>query len=230
MTGTVENLVERFSSMQVGIHAAGALSIMLLYLTGFPVSFPDQLGWIPKILFGYSTTMLIHHIAGIMLLLVAVVLVIFYGLRAVVAQDPFIRNVLPSLKDIGDIITDIKYTFGLADKPPSYRKFSWLEKIDIYSVVVTDGIILGITGLIMLMPYVFMKIIPIQLFTSIRYIHAGFAIVSITGILFHIYVAHLSPAHFPMDRCIFSGELPLEEAEEVYPEWVSELKDEGALT
>lgn len=227
MANAAEKFIERFSRVQVAVHFTGAFSILILYITGFPISFPEQLGWIPKILFGYPTIMFIHRVAGIALLLVALITIVYHVLNAIFLREPFLRHVLPSKKDLTDIIMDIKYAFGRGDGKPQYGKYDWMEKIDIYSVIIIDGIILGITGLVLMMPFLFMKIIPIHLMPSIVSIHAGFAIISVVGILFHFYMAHFSPEHFPLDCTIFSGEISLEEAEEKYPEWVEEIREEG---
>lgn len=230
MTNSAEKFIERFSRVQVAVHLTGALSILILYITGFPISFPEQLGWIPKILFGFSTTMFIHRVAGIVLLLAVLITIIYHTLNAIFIREPFLRHILPTRKDFSDIIRDIKYTFGLGDEKPQYEKYSWIEKIDIFSVILIDGVILGLSGLVLMMPFLFMKILPIQLMLSVKGIHAGFAIISVVGILFHFYMAHLSPEHFPINCSIFSGEISSEEAEEKYPGWIKEMKDEGVVT
>jgi len=229
MAGAAEKFIERFSRIQVAVHITGALSILILYITGFPISFPEQLGWIPKILFGFPITMFIHRVAGVILLLTALITIIYHTLNAIFIREHFLRHVLPAKKDFSDIIADIKYTFGIGEEKPKYGKYSWMEKIDVYSVIFIDGIILGISGVILMMPFLFMKIIPIHLMLSFKSIHAGFAIISVVGILFHFYMAHLSPEHFPIDCVIFNGEMSIKEAEETHPEWVREIKDEGVV-
>jgi len=42
--------IRRFSRSQIAIHAIAALSILVLYITGLPITFPDQVGWIPALL------------------------------------------------------------------------------------------------------------------------------------------------------------------------------------
>lgn len=227
MTSMAEKLIERFSRIQVAVHFTGALSILILYITGFPMTFPEQLGWIPNILMGYSVTMFIHRVAGIVLLLVALIVIIYYILNTVFIHESFFKNILPTRKDFSDILLDVKYAFGVGDLKPQYGKYDWVEKLDVFSVIIIDVVVLGISGLIMMMPYLFVKMIPVQMMLSIGSIHAGFAVISVVGILFHIYIAHISPEHFPMNRAIFSGEVSLKEAKENHPEWINETREEG---
>jgi formate dehydrogenase subunit gamma len=215
--------VTRFSKFQIGVHAVGALSILLLYFTGFPISFPVALWWIPAAL-GYPLMMLIHRIAGATLVVVALILIIYHVLNAVFIRERFLRYVLPTQKDVIDAIYDVAYTFRLSDKKPRYDKRSWLEKFDLYTIAIIDGLLMCTTGILLWMPYLAMKIMPAPYLLAVTSVHAAFAVLSIAGVLLHFYLAHLSPEFFPLNRSMFSGEIPREEAEKKYGVWLDEIE------
>jgi hypothetical protein len=48
----------------------------------------------------------------------------------------------------------------------------------------------------------------------------------VVGILFHFYMAHLSPEHFPMDCVIFNREMSIKEGD---ISRIREIKDEGVV-
>lgn len=116
--------IRRFSRSQIAIHAIAAFSILVLYITGLPITFPDQVGWIPALLGGYPVTMFIHRIAAAGFIITGVYLVVYHGLYDVFIGGSFFTDVWPGIKDIKDAVNDTKHILRLSsDKPPRYGKY-----------------------------------------------------------------------------------------------------------
>lgn len=218
--------IRKFSTSQIAIHAVAALSILTLYITGLPITFPNQLGWIPALLGGFPVTMTIHRIAALGFVVSGVYIVVYHGLFDAFIGRSVFTDIWPKLKDITDAVNDALLIMGVPmDKTqiPQYGKYSWIAKAEYWSFF-SEAIIFLITGSILWFSFQAMAFMPPQYLLTARYIHAGFAVISICGIAFHSYMVHFNPESFRIDRCIFTGTIPEEEARERYPSWYEEVK------
>lgn len=215
--------IRRFSKSQIAIHALGAFSILTLYITGLPVTFPDQLGWIPALLGGYAVTMTIHRIAAAGFVAAAVYNVVYHGLFDAFIGRSVFTKVFPGIRDFRDAIKDALLVLKISVEKPRYEKYSWIAKAEYWSFF-CEAIVFLITGTILWFPFPAMAFMPPQYLLAARYIHAGFAVISVCGVAFHSYMVHFNPENFRLDRCIFNGRIPEEEVRERYPLWYEEVK------
>ncbi|MBU4492338.1 MAG: cytochrome b/b6 domain-containing protein [Euryarchaeota archaeon] len=218
--------IKRFSISQIAVHAVAAASILLLYFTGLPMTFPEQLGWIPAILGGYEVTMFIHRIAAFCLIVSGIYFVIHYLLNGILVRKSLSTGIFPKIQDVWDAINDTLRLFRLPlgkDQIPKFGKYTWIAKFEFWSIFFEGGIFI-ITGIILWFPFQFMAVMPKDYIAAAKIIHAGFAIISICGVSFHSYMVHFNPARFRIDRSVFSGEMPEEEAKEMHPKWYEEIK------
>ena len=220
--------IRRFSKSQVAIHALAAFSILILYVTGLPITFPQQLGWIPALMGGYPVAMLIHRIAASGFIIAGVYLVIYHGLYDVFIGRSFFTDVWPRIKDIEDAVNDVKHILRIAASPPRYAKYSWIAKAEFWSFF-SEAVIFLITGSILWFSWQAMAFMPPQYLLTARYIHAAFAVVSVCGVAFHSYMVHFNPEKFSIDRCIFTGTMSEDEVKEKYPQWHEELTRDGKI-
>ena len=226
-----KKMVQRFSESQIAAHGICALSIMALYITGIPLLFPNELGWIPSLI-GLAKTMFIHRLAGIGLIGAAVYYLIYIALYWINIDPRSVKNVIPGIHDITDAVKDMLYAVGASDKKPVYRKYNWLEKIDIFSVAVFDAVIMGITGIVIWMPWLSLSVMSKSTILLLKTVHGSFAILSLCGILLHFYIVHLTPSRFPMDHSMFTGKMDAHEAQHEYKLWydeMSEISDMGEI-
>jgi len=218
--------IERFTSNQIIVHFVAAISLMILYITGIPQLYPEHLGWILDLI-GLSKAMFIHRLAGFGLVSVAVYYLIYSIFSVVInGREYFNKIIFPTSADIIDYVNDNLSILGMQQQRIDYDKYSWLEKGLIWSVILVDCIIMGITGIILFAPWSFASILPLSYLLTIRLIHASFAILSLCIILPHFYIVHLSPFKFPMSNSMFTGTIYEEEAREEYPKWYREITGE----
>ncbi len=218
--------IVRFTSNQIIVHFVAAISLMILYITGIPQLYPEHLGWILDLI-GLSKAMFIHRLAGFGLVSVAVYYLIYSIFSVVISgREYFSKIIFPTSADIIDYVNDNLSILGMQQQRIDYDKYSWLEKGLIWSVILVDCIIMGITGIILFAPWSFASILPLSYLLTIRLIHASFAILSLCIILPHFYIVHLSPFKFPMSNSMFTGTISEEEAREEYPKWYREITGE----
>jgi formate dehydrogenase subunit gamma len=218
--------IRRFSVVQIVTHALAALSILLLYLTGLPITFPDQLSWIPSLLGGYEVTMTIHRIAAVGFVTAGVYMVVYHGLFDIFIGRSFLTDVWPRSGDIKDAFNDALHVLKVPlDKTqiPVYGKYSWIAKAEFWSFF-SEAVIFLITGFILWFPWQSMTFMPPQYLITARYLHAGFAVISVCGVAFHSYMVHVNPENFQIDRCIFNGYMQEEEVRDRYPLWYEKVK------
>ena len=219
--------IERFTSNQIIVHFIAALSLLILYFTGIPQLYPEHLGWIMDLI-GLSKAMFIHRLAGFGLVSVAVYYLIYSIFSVVITGKEYYSKILfPTSADVIDYVNDNLSILGMHQQRIDYDKYSWLEKGLIWSVIIVDCIIMGITGIILFAPWSFASILPLPYLMTIRLVHASFAILSLCVILPHFYIVHLSQFKFPMSNSIFTGTISEEEAREEYPKWYREVTGEN---
>jgi formate dehydrogenase subunit gamma len=218
--------IERFTSNQIIVHFIAALSLLVLYITGIPQLYPEHLGWILDLV-GLSKAMFIHRLAGFGLVSVAVYYLIYSIFSVIINGREYYSKILfPTSADIIDYVNDNLSILGMQQQRIDYDKYSWLEKGLIWSVIIVDCIIMGITGIILFAPWSFASILPLSYLMTIRLVHASFAILSLCVILPHFYLVHLSQFKFPMSKSMFTGTISEEEAREEYPKWYREVTGE----
>ena len=226
MVITLNEHIERFSTNQVIIHFILALSIMILYITGIPRLYPEHLGWISNLI-GLSKSLFIHRLAAIALISTSIYYLIYSILYWNIKNKKYFNQIIfPNSKDIFDFINDNLSILGLKHVRINYAKYSWLEKGLIWSVIIVDVIILGITGIVLWVPWLFAPYFTMSHFTTINIIHGSFAILSLCVIIPHFYKVHLTPFKFPMDYSMFTGVIRKEVAQEDYPYWYEEISGE----
>lgn len=218
--------IRRFSSSQVAVHAVAAFSILTLYITGLPITFPGQLGWIPALIGGYPVAMTIHRIAAVGFVISGVYIVVFHAFYDIFVGKSVFTQVFPKFSDIKDALNDTLLILKVPlekSQMPQYGKYSWIAKAEYWSFF-TEAIIFLITGSILWFSWQSLAFMPPQYLLTARYIHAGFAVISVCGIAFHSYMVHFNPENFRLDRCIFTGRISEAEAKERYPLWYEEAK------
>ncbi|OUJ19447.1 Formate dehydrogenase cytochrome b556 subunit [Methanonatronarchaeum thermophilum] len=211
--------LKRFSPKQVYVHFLYAVSVLVLYVTGLPIFFPDQLGWILTIMGGAEVTMVIHRIAAVVMAFSVIYFLIYAAIATIIYDKGILKRVLPTPTDIKDLMLDVKYAFGLSGKKPRLPKYGYLEKTEVW-IIGVEAVIFIVTGLVLWFPTLFLEFMSLQTVLAFRYIHGAFAVLSLAGFLFHFMNVHMHPEKYPIEMSIFSGDMEKQEAQEEHPKWV----------
>ena len=227
MPKTAGPQVERFSFAQRSEHFLLLILFNLLALTGLPQKYSttDWAERLVRLMGGIETTRLIHRTAAVCLIAMG----IWHLVDIIVTRRRPVRrhDMKIGLKDILDLIGDIKFLAGMTRERPRFGRFDYRQKFE-YWAVLWGTVLMGVTGFIMWFPEVFTRWFPGIIVPASRVAHGGEALLAIFAvILWHFYNAHFRPDIFPMDPAMFSGKIPVERLQHEHPLEYEELRKLG---
>ncbi|MCC6443986.1 MAG: cytochrome b/b6 domain-containing protein [Armatimonadetes bacterium] len=205
-------------------HLLMFVSFFMLALTGFLLYLPeDMVKWLgphPDRVFWLRGT--IHRGAALMLIAVSI-----YHIIWVIAnrrgREQF-RAMLPSLKDVTDVLGMFRYYLFGGEKP-KFGRYGYKEKAE-YWALVWGTFIMSLTGFILWWE----EISPILAIQLSRLVHRYEAILAVLAIVvWHFYLVHWRPGAFPMSRIWIDGKITEEEMREEHElEYEAIMKKEEA--
>jgi cytochrome b subunit of formate dehydrogenase len=135
---------------------------------------------------------------------------------------------IPSLKDLQDLIHDIKYFLGQERYRPKMEKFMYKQKLH-YLAIIWGTFVLITAGSSLLFPETMAKVWPNPAFFQdlARLMHADEAIMAVTVIVFwHWSNVHLVPGRFPLQWTFLTGRISREhQIEEHFLEYLRNLDE-----
>ena len=197
---------KRFTFNQLIQHWVMIATFMILVVTGMAVKFPDS-WWSPVIINlvgGFEMRTQIHHTAGIVMVILGIYHIIYHVF--VDKESLLERRIWPTLKDAQDFWKTILFYFG-KEEQPKYGRYSWKEKFDYWGAF-WGMVMLCVTGLIMMFPFVAMRYIPYAYVHLATIIHTDEALLATLFIfIVHWWNVHYSPEVFPMSKAWLTGNL-----------------------
>lgn len=233
--------LERFTPNQRVQHWLLVIFFALLALTGFPMKFADE-PWARAVVAGFgglSVARLVHHWAGIALVLGFVyhVLYVLYTLRLKAVQGGTgglmgwfqAARRLPMFIWFDDLMKMnelMMYLLFLRKEPPSFHRFSIKEKFE-YIGVAWGTTLLGITGAMLWGEQFFSHLVSGRIFNIALIMHTYEAFLAIihVGIL-HIINVIFQPNVFPLSLATITGSTPAMELAHGHSEQVEEVARE----
>jgi len=196
-------------------HLVGAISIMLLALTGLTVLFSGS-AWAPvvmKLLGGPVSAGILHRIGAIGFMAVFFIHLIYFvyhiGRNWRTFQWFGPNSLIPNWNDLKDAIAMFRWFFGLA-KRPVLEHFTYWEKFD-YWAPFWGMTIIGVSGMMMWFPAVTASVLPGWVFNVAAIVHGEEAILAVVFLFtVHFFNNHFRPDKFPLDTSMFTGRVPLE--------------------
>ena len=207
-------------------HGTLLISFTILVLTGFALRFPDA--WWVVFLRNLSPAMfeirsIVHRIAGVVLLGIS-----FYHLYYILfvpRGKQLIRDLLPEMKDITDLIDLIKYNLGLSDVKPLFKRFSYIEKAE-YWALIWGTVIMGATGIILWFDNTFLGLLTKTGWDAARAIHYYEAwLATLAIIVWHLYFVIFNPDVYPLNVAFWKGTLTETEMHHEHPLELEEIKE-----
>ncbi len=200
--------VRRMTPNEVGQHLLLAVSFSVLVITGFALRFHDA--WWARLLFAYDGGFhirgLVHRIAGSLMTLGA-----FWHLFYVMATArgrAFVRDMLPRPEDATQAFQRMGFNLGLVDKPPVFRRFSYVEKAE-YWALIWGTVVMVVTGASLwfdnqiagFVPWWYMDVVHV-----VHYYEAWLAFLAI--LVWHMYGVIFNPEVYPGNPAWVSGKMP----------------------
>ena len=201
--GKNERSFIRLTKSQRIQHAILFISTGLLILTGFMLLGErwviDMFGSAGDTIFYWRG--IIHRIAG-----VAVTAVCLYHLVYIVVTKEgrsWIRDMLPRMSDATFATQNVKYMLGFRKERPKMDRFTYLEKLEYFSVYFGMLIVI-ITGIMMWAEYLWPKF----WLDIADAFHLGEATLAALAIIIgHIFTVHYNPHVYPMNKAFIDGKI-----------------------
>jgi formate dehydrogenase subunit gamma len=241
--------LHRYSSHIVIQHILVSSTFIVLAATGLSLLFADTF-WAPyvtKLFGGADLARYIHRVAAAIMIFAAVyhILTIVAGTIQKILRKEFDyrRTQIPRLKDLHDLIHDIKYFLGIEPFRPKMEKFCYKQKLH-YLAIIWGTTVLVTAGLALLYPDVVSKTIPEAIFKIspgaatggafpsffqdlARLMHADEAVMALVVIaLWHLANVHIVPGRFPFQWTFLTGKITREhQIEEHFLEYIRNLEE-----
>ncbi len=220
-----ERMIERLSVTQRFAHFVITTSIIMLLLTGLPITFGEQMRWFMNVFGGPDISMLLHRIAAFALILTSIYYGTYYVLSVINGKSS-VRAIFFGLGDIKDAFQDIEFSFNRSDEEPRHGKYNWIMKVSLIWTVFEIFVFI-VTGLILWFPWYFLEIWPRNYMVAVATIHGMFGIMALLHFTSHYAATHFQPGKFPINRVIFAGKITEEEAKSEFPAWYDEINKEA---
>ena len=197
----------RFKTSQRIEHIVLMVTFILLAVTGLAQKFYTA-GWAEWLILhmgGISVTRLIHRIfAGVFTL--SILYHFAYLFRAVFIKHSKL-TMMPTVRDLRDVVNELRYSFGLADRPPRFGRFDYRQKFEYWGIIF-GGLIIIISGAILMFPTAVTLVLPGQVVPAAKEFHGNEATLAVIVIvIWHLYDVMFRPGIFPADTTIFTGKL-----------------------
>jgi cytochrome b subunit of formate dehydrogenase len=229
-----ERYYSRFSLGQRYLHGFLALTFLGLAMTGLTLRFSNTV-WastLARAVGGYGTVLFFHLFNAVVLTIAFLIHVANVVYRIIARKEYSLlwgpSSMVPNLKDLQDVIAQLKW-FVFRGPKPKFGRYAYWEKVDYWGVFWGMAII-GFSGYAMWFAPFFGKFLPGWCLNVALLIHGEEAILAV-GFIFtvHFFNTHLRPESFPMDLVIFTGRVTEEELKHRHPEEYRKLVETGGL-
>ncbi|MFH1651871.1 MAG: cytochrome b/b6 domain-containing protein [Chloroflexota bacterium] len=221
----------RFSVSQRIEHIVLMITFIVLSVTGLAQRFSTA-GWGEWVILslgGIEYTRLIHRAFGAVFTLSAV-----YHIGTFIYSF-FIRHrkmtMVPTFRDFQDVVSSLRYAFGLAEKHPQFGRFDYRQKFEYWGLII-GGTVIMVTGFFLAFPVAVTRFLPGEFVAAAVEFHGYEATLAVLVIvIWHLYDVIFRPGVFPADTTIFTGKISREKMMEEHPleyaELVGEKTDEA---
>lgn len=226
----VEESVERLTLNQRLQHMLLFTCTILLIITGLPIKFHEArlAEFIISCLGGPAVTRLIHRIGAVGLTIVGV-----YHLWYCLAFEEGRKNfglLIPSKRDLRDILQQIKYYLGFQKERPMFGRFSYVEKFDYWAVYWGMVVMIGSGYVLWFMEQTINQFGKVS-YDIAREAHSDEGLLATLAIIiWHFYNVHFNPKKFPGSLTWWHGRISIEEFREEHPleyeEWLLAQKED----
>ena len=199
-------------------------SFPVLVVTGFALKFPETWWARPLLIWegSFAFRGLVHRVAGVLLLGALGYHVIH--LLLVRRDRAILPRMLPGIDDLRALLRMFAYNLGLADSPPMFGKFNYVEKIE-YLAFLWGTAVMAATGFTLWFNNLALRYFPkwfSDAATALHYYEAILATLSI--LIWHMYTVVFDPDVYPMDRAWLTGMASADHLRHTRPEYYAELR------
>jgi len=207
-----QRMYTRFTANMRIQHLLMIITFLVQVFTGFLLTFAHTptAQSIVSAIGGWEVRTELHHASGI-LMVIAGAYHIFYTFF--IKKDDYLM--MPSFQDVRDFRDHIKHYLGKGPEP-LYDRYNWKEKFE-YIGVLWGTLVMGVTGFILLFPFIFLEYIPYGWINLSRLLHLYEAILAtLVVFIWHFYNVHWHPS-WRMQKTWITGKVPEDKMKEHHP-------------
>ncbi len=193
----------RFTITQRLEHWIMSLSFTMLTVTGLPQRYAlsDWAEWMIGLMGGIETVRIIHRVAAVVFMAVLLYHFIVMLYKIYVLRTRL--SMLPTLKDVTDLLDSVRYQLGLTRLHPKLPRYNFAEKME-YWAVIWGAIIMAATGFMLWNPIATTRFLPGEFVPAAKAAHSAEALLAFLAIIiWHMYWVHLKT----FNRAMFTGKL-----------------------
>jgi len=225
--GTVT--VERMSFMFRVQHLLTMITLLVLAVTGFELMYHEHpvSRFLIELEGGVLNRGILHRVAAVALMAQLIFHAFYMGVSRAGRRE--LREFLLTGKDFGDFFQATRYNLGMAPEYPRFGKYGYKEKFQYWGA--TIGIFLiSLTGVALWAEEFSMRFLPKFMLDLTLIVHGYQGLLIFLILLFwHLYIVHLHPSVFPMNRAWITGRVDAEWLREEHPLEYEKLKGEGVI-
>jgi len=204
----------------------------VLILTGFPLHFykVDALRAIYSVIGGLQGARMIHRTAAIGMIIAFLWHVGELFIRWAKGGFSFKEwNMIPTWRDVADLIHLSRHHVGLAENPPRFGKYTFKQKLD-YLAEYWGIPVMVVSGFILWFPVYWGNRLPEIAISAAIVAHGWEATLAFLAIImWHVYNEDFNPDAFPMTKVWLTGLMDEEEMERDHPIEKERMEAEGRV-
>jgi cytochrome b subunit of formate dehydrogenase len=203
----------KFSRVTTVFHSLLALTVFVLFFTGYAIAFNTELWWLVELMGGNQGVLVVHRGAGFALIALTGFWVPYMLLSR--TNGGGITALLPTMDDVEAFVQDIQFALGRADeRHPSARQFAGYKADEVpmlsyigkgvVAIFTVELLLLMITGLL-----IWQKTWLIDIYNSqsaamaFVVFHGLLGIIMLMGVMFHTFEHGFHPAFYPVEMKAF---------------------------
>lgn len=201
--------IPRFTKNEVIQHLLLLTSFITLAITGFALKYPFSF-WSEGLLsLGMNEVVraTIHRVSAVIMVVLSFYHV-FYLLFTARGRN-VLFEMLPTFKDLGDVIDNMLYYLRIKKKHPHFNQYDYAEKAE-YWALIWGTFVMGLTGFILWFPTIIDEWAPIWLIKVSEIIHFYEAILATLAIIvWHWFFVLVHPKEYPMSFTWIDGKMSI---------------------
>lgn len=202
-------------------------SFLTLVVTGFALKYPDSAWALPFLYLpkGFEARGWIHRVAAVVM--VADSLYHVYYLLATKRGRGFMKDMIPTLQDVKDMVVQIGYYLGYRPHGARFPRFSYAEKAE-YLALVWGTVVMVLTGFVLWFKTFFAPYLPNWGYTASEMIHFYEAVLAFSAIvIWHFYAVFSHTEKAPYNPTWITGRMTRNEMGYYHPRELEKLEREG---
>lgn len=221
-----EPAYQRMTFDEIMQHIILAVSFIGLGITGFALRFPDT--WWANLLAYAGMNEEVRRFTH-RALAIALVLSSFYHIWFLLFTrrgKKLLVAIFPKFSDIGEVIGNMLYYFGLKKEPPRFGMYDYTQKAE-YWALIWGTVVMGVTGVVLWFPGIATSWLPAWVVRVCETIHYYEAILAVSAIvIWHFFFVIILPKEYPMSWTWLTGRMSKHEWKETHPRASEELGEE----